>query len=172
MTEGTGTVRVKLMSDIMPDAMDALLMKFGLTIVRVPPGEEIRGSFWGEPEAGIAGMTVYARPDTPVHSVLHEACHVICMTPERRRAHEGDAGSDDIEESAVCYLQIVLADLLPDVGEASAFRDMDAWGYSFRLGRTRDWFEMDADDARVWLQLHALLRENEQPTFRLRTRIC
>jgi hypothetical protein len=28
---------------------------------------------------------------------------------------------------------------------------MDAWGYSFRLGATRAWFEHDAEDARLWL---------------------
>ncbi len=28
---------------------------------------------------------------------------------------------------------------------------MDAWGYSFRLGSTRAWFEGDAQDARAWL---------------------
>jgi hypothetical protein len=30
--------------------------------------------------------------------------------------------------------------------------DMDAWGYSFRLGSTRAWFEADAADARHWLE--------------------
>jgi hypothetical protein len=34
--------------------------------------------------------------------------------------------------------------------------DMDAWGYSFRLGSTRAWFEHDADDARVFLQARGL----------------
>jgi hypothetical protein len=29
--------------------------------------------------------------------------------------------------------------------------DMDAWGYSFRLGSTQAWFEGDAADARQWL---------------------
>jgi hypothetical protein len=28
---------------------------------------------------------------------------------------------------------------------------MDEWGYSFRLGSTRAWFEHDAEDARLWL---------------------
>jgi hypothetical protein len=30
-------------------------------------------------------------------------------------------------------------------------RDMDAWGYSFRLGTAAEWFELDAEDARNWL---------------------
>jgi len=34
---------------------------------------------------------------------------------------------------------------------------MDAWGYSFRLGSTRAWFEEDAADARDWLVRHGIL---------------
>jgi hypothetical protein len=37
--------------------------------------------------------------------------------------------------------------------------DMDAWGYSFRLGSTHAWFEHDAADARAWLVARALLPE-------------
>jgi len=29
---------------------------------------------------------------------------------------------------------------------------MDAWGYSFRLGSARAWFENDAEDAIGWLK--------------------
>ena len=46
--------------------------------------------------------------------------------------------------------------------------DMDAWGYSFRLGDTRSWFERDADDARKWLIGHGLLDAGERPSYRLR----
>ena len=42
-------------------------------------GEPIPGSFWGDEEAGIIGNTVYARDDTPVHSLLHEAGHLIVL---------------------------------------------------------------------------------------------
>ena len=87
-----------------------------------------------------------------MHSVLHEASHYICMTPERRAGLDRDAGGDDDEESAVCYLQVLLADELPGVGRARLMQDMDAWGYSFRLGSTRAWFEADAGDARDWLE--------------------
>jgi hypothetical protein len=38
--------------------------------------------------------------------------------------------------------------------------DMDAWGYSFRLGSTRAWFEGDAEDAREWLEQRGLLRHD------------
>jgi hypothetical protein len=34
---------------------------------------------------------------------------------------------------------------------------MDAWGYSFRFGSARAWFERDADDARGWLARRGLL---------------
>jgi len=35
--------------------------------------------------------------------------------------------------------------------------DMDAWGYTFRLGSARAWFEHDAEDARAWLVARGLL---------------
>jgi len=46
--------------------------------------------------------------------------------------------------------------------------DMDAWGYSFRLGTTQMWFEQDAEDARAWLFVHQLIDNNEQPTWLVR----
>ena len=109
-----------------------------------------------------------ARRDTPIHSLLHELCHLICMDPRRRRIASGNAGSDDREESAVCYLQVVLADLLCDVGRDRLMADMDAWGYSFRLGSTRRWFTEDADDDRSWLQRHGLLAADGSVAYRLR----
>jgi hypothetical protein len=51
----------------------------------------------------------------------------------------------------VCYLQLLLARELPQCGIERACQDMDDWGYSFRLGSTRAWFEHDAADARLWL---------------------
>ena len=132
-------------------ALALLLNRFGLRLTLTAPGELIPGSYWGESEAGLKAERLYARLDTPVHSVLHEASHFICMTPERRVGLDRDAGGDDGEESAVCYLQVVLAGELPGVGRERLFADMDAWGYSFRLGNTRAWFEHDAEDAREWL---------------------
>ena len=41
----------------------------------------------------------------------------------------------------MCYLQILLADALHGVGRERLMQDMDEWGYSFRLGSTRAWFE-------------------------------
>ena len=125
----------------------------------------ITGSFWGDPEAGVVGHSVYVRGDTPVHSFLHESCHVICMDGERRDGLDRDAGGDDLEEAAVCYLQVVLADCIEGVGRDRLMADMDAWGYSFRLGSTRDWFEKDAEDARKFLMNHGLIDESGGPTF-------
>ena len=47
-------------------------------------------------------------------------------------------------------------------------QDMDAWGYSFRLGSTRAWFESDAEDARAWLIDHELVTAADNPVFALR----
>lgn len=135
----------------------ALLARHGLELLPVADGAPIPGSYWGEPEAGIIGNTVHARADTPVHSMLHEACHLIVLPPERRAAVHTDATDSVAEEDATCYLQIVLADALPGVGSARLMADMDAWGYTYRLGSTRAWFEQDADDARQWLAGRGLL---------------
>ena len=120
-------------------------------------GAPIPGSFWGDPEAGVIGSVVYARGDTPVHSLLHEACHLIVLPPERRAQVHTDASDSVLEEDATCYLQIVLADRLPGVGSGRLMADMDAWGYSFRLGSAQAWFERDAEDARAWLTERGLL---------------
>lgn len=137
--------------------LSVLLDRFGLELVLVAPGEVIPGSFWGEREAGLIGSRIYARLDTPLHSVLHEGAHFVCMTPERRAGLDTDAGGDDVEESAVCYLQILLAQRLRNVGTERMCRDMDDWGYSFRLGSAARWFDEDAEDARVWLIDHGLI---------------
>jgi hypothetical protein len=145
-----------------------LLNRYALQLTLVAPGEPIPGSYWGHSEAGLKGEQLYARLDTPVHSVLHEASHYICMSAERRAGLERDAGGDDLEESAVCYLQVLLADELPGVGRERLFTDMDAWGYSFRLGHTRAWFEADAGDARSWLQQHGIIGASGQVSGALR----
>jgi len=148
---------VTRVDDIDFDAASGLLAGHGLRLRRVADGAPIPGSYWGEPEAGIIGHDVYVRGDTPVHSMLHEACHLIVLPPERRERVHTDATDSVEEEDATCYLQIVLADTLPGVGSAQLMADMDAWGYTYRLGSTRAWFERDAEDAKAWLVARALL---------------
>lgn len=145
-----------------------LLARYGMRLDWLPPGSEIAGSFWGGSEAGLIGNALLVRDDTPVHSALHEAGHFICMDPARRAGLHTDAGSDDLEEVAVCYLQVVLADHLPGYDRRQLLLDMDAWGYSFRLGSSRAWFEQDAGDARNWLRRHGLIDARNQPTWQLR----
>jgi len=144
------------LADIGYEAPTALLARHGLALHRVPSGEPIPGSYWGDEEAGIIGTTVYARDDTPVHSLLHETCHLLVLPPERRAQVHTDATDSVEEEDATCYLQILLADALPGVGRARLMADMDAWGYSFRLGSTRAWFEQDAGEALAFLQARGL----------------
>ena len=162
------TTTLKALSDLGPPAvlllrgidrvpLALLLDRFGIDLALVAPEEDIPGSYWGDSEAGLKGERLFARLDTPVHSILHEAGHYICMSPERRAGLDTDAGGDDLEESAVCYLQVLFADELPHIGRERLFTDMDAWGYSFRLGSSRAWFEQDAEDARRWLQQHGII---------------
>lgn len=147
---------VMTLGQIAFDDAATLLAGFGLTLLHIDDGQAIPGSYWGEPEAGIIGSTVYVRDDTPVHSMLHESCHLIVLPPERRAAVHTDATDSVAEEDATCYLQIVLAGRLAGVGSARLMADMDAWGYTYRLGSTRAWFEHDAEDARAWLIEHGL----------------
>ena len=149
-----------------------LLQRYGLAPVVVAAEADIPGSFWGESEAGLIDNRLYVRPDTPVHSALHEACHYVCMDRARRAGLHTDAGGDYAEEDAVCYLQILLADRLPGVGRDRLLADMDAWGYSFRLGSARRWFEADAEDALVWLQREGVVDAHGEPTWRLRDAVA
>lgn len=146
-----------ILSHIDINTAGALLAQHDLKLVLVEDGELIPGSYWGEPEAGVIADNVYVRADTPVHSLLHEACHLIVAAPDRRAHIHTDASDSQAEEDAACYLQIVLADVLPGVGRARLMTDMDAWGYTFRMGSARAWFETDAEDAREWLQQRGLL---------------
>jgi hypothetical protein len=145
-----------------------LLRQFALTLIELPQSAAIPGSYWGESEAGLVADTLYARPDTPVHSVLHEAAHFVCMDAERRERLQQDAGGNDAEENAVCYLQIIWAGELQGFGRERMFCDMDAWGYSFRLGSAQRWFEEDAEDARAWLERFGVIDAQGRATGRRR----
>ena len=148
---------VLTLADIGFDAPRALLARYGLALERIAAGEAIPGSYWGDSEAGIIGTTVYARTDTPVHSLLHEAGHLIVLPPERRAQVHTDATDSIPKEDAVCVLQGLLGDALPGVGRARVWADMDTWGYTFRLGSARAYVEQDADDAWRWLREHGLI---------------
>ena len=155
---------VLTLADIAFDDAAALLHRFGLSLQRVADGAPIPGSYWGEREAGIIGHTVYARGDTPVHSLLHEAGHLIVLPPQRRTGVHTDATDSIEEENAVCVLQALLADALPGAGRARVLADMDAWGYTFRLGSARAYVEQDAGDAWEWLQLKGLIDADHRLT--------
>ena len=141
---------------------DTLLARYGLRLERVADGAAIPGSYWGDCEAGLVGATVHVRGDTPVHSLLHEAGHLIVLPPERRAAVHTDATDSVEEEDAVCLLQALLGDALPGVGRARVLADMDAWGYTFRLGSAAAYFEHDADDAWSWLAGRGLVDANRR----------
>ena len=153
-----------------PDAsIFELTRRYGVDLRFQPPGESVPGSYWGDSEAGLRANVLYVRADTPLHSLLHELSHFVCMSPERRAGLDRDAGGDDAEECAVCYLQILLADELSMLGRDRMLEDMDAWGYTFRLGSSRAWFEQDAADARIWLRDNGVVDAGNRPTFALRT---
>jgi hypothetical protein len=151
------------------DVLAGLFQPYGLAVEQVAPGQPIPGSYWGDSEAGLVGDTLYLRDDTPLHSALHEGCHYLCMDRARRAALHTDAGGEVAEENGVCYLQALLARQIAGYGIDRLFSDMDAWGYSFRLGSATRWFAEDAADARAWLIGHGLIDASGQPTGRLRS---
>jgi hypothetical protein len=151
------SARVITLGEIDREFIELLARSYDLELIHVADDAAIPGSYWGEPEAGLIGSTIYARSDTPLHSVLHEMCHLIVIEPARRIAIHTNASTSQAEEDATCYLQIVLGDAIPSVGRERIQSDMDAWGYTFRLGSARAWFERDADDARDWLDARDLL---------------
>jgi hypothetical protein len=150
-------------------SLSCLLARYALTLVRLGPAEQIPGSYWGAPEAGLVRASVFARDDTPVHSVLHEAAHYVCMTPGRRLVLFRDAGGDTDEECAVCYLQVLWCDEIPAYSREQLCSDMDEWGYSFREGSVRRWLEGDGCYARDWLRRRGLIDAGDRVTWRLRT---
>ena len=149
-------------------SLEALLWRYQLQINWLDNNAAIPGSWFGEPEAGLIKNQLYVRPDTPVHSALHESCHYVCMDAQRREHLDTNAAGDYEEENGVCFLQILLADFLPDMGQARMMQDMDDWGYTFRLGSAKRWFNEDAEDARDWLIKHELIDQHNNPTWKLR----
>ena len=158
-----------LLKDVNLNELSELLKKYELSLNLGGLNTPIPASFWGDEEAGLLGNQVYARPDTPVHSLLHESCHYICMDQKRRSTLDTNAGGTATEENAVCYLQILLSDHLSFIDRSRMMIDMDSWGYNFRLGSAKAWFESDAEDASQWLLNHRLINENSEVTFKLRS---
>ena len=167
LAHSTGAAVVTL-ADLDRAEVVALLSRYGARLVELAPHEAIPGSYWGESEAGLIGNAVHARADTPAHSLLHELSHYVCMDDERRATLATDAGGDDDEESAVCYLQVLLAESLRGFGAQRCLADMDAWGYSFREGSARAWFDGDGAHARAWLIAHGLIDARHGPIMKLR----
>lgn len=149
-------------------ALQHFLQTYRLKLEIVGDGQPIPGSFWGDNEAGLIDNRLLVRADTPAHSLLHEACHYICMSADRRQGLHTNAGGDYDEENAVCYLQILLSTDLPPLTPSRMQADMDTWGYSFRLGSARAWFEQDAEDAHAWLIRHGIIDTDGIPTGKLR----
>jgi hypothetical protein len=147
----------------------ALTRRYHVVLKHLDRSEPLPGSYWGESEAGLRGNELFVRADTPLHSLLHELSHYVCMSAARRAGLDRDAGGDDHEESAVCFLQILLADELGALGRDRMLSDMDAWGYTFRLGSARAWFESDAAEASAWLCANGLIDDGLRPTFALNT---
>lgn len=159
---------ILLCRDINLQPLEDLFSSYKLTLENVAADTHIPGSYWQAPEAGLIGDVLYIRDDTPVHSALHEGCHFICMDDTRRNQLNTDAGGDYAEENAVCYLQIILSDFIEEMGRARMFDDMDAWGYSFRLGNSAAWFNHDAEDAESWLLSRGIMLKNHQPSWESR----
>jgi hypothetical protein len=159
---------VSRLTDSNRSALAELIERYGVELIEVTGADApIPHTFWGEPEAGIAGTRIYVRSDTPIHSVLHELSHIVCMSAARRARLRRHAGGTAIEECAVCYLQILLADCLPGFGRTRCIADMDAWGYSFREGSAASWFAGDGKFAAAWLQAAGIIDSFEQPSWSL-----
>jgi len=150
------------------EELSDLLSRYQMNVIEMDKSTEIPGSYWGESEAGLIGKILYIRNDTPLHSALHEACHYICMDQQRREKLHTDAAGDYNEENGVCYLQILLSDFIAQSSKDKLMKEMDEWGYSFRLGSAKKWFEQDADDAKNWLIKNQIIDKDNQVLWQLR----
>ena len=157
-------------ADIQLAQLQSVLGKYNLTVHLVDENQKIPGSWFGETEAGIIENNLYIRNDTPVHSALHEASHYICMAPERRDKLHTNAGGDYDEENGVCYLSLLLSNYIDGFGIDRMFSDMDEWGYTFRLGSSKAWFEEDTKEVFDWLLSHNIISKDGDPDWKLRSK--
>ncbi len=151
-----------------PKSVKDLLNYYGIVVSCYDSSTDIPHSFWGNPEAGRLGEQLYIRGDTPIHSILHEACHYVCMPAKQRSNGLADAKGSAMEENATCYLQIILADHISGYSQTQILQDMDDWGYSFRLGSAYKWFTEDAQETQEWLINEQLINKQGSPTWKLR----
>ena len=147
-------------------ALAMLLARYGLELTLVAPQEVIPGSYWGDSEAGLIGHRIHARLDTPLHSVLHEAAHSICMTPERRAGLDTDAGGDD----AGGVRRVLSAGAAGRC--AAGGRAASGCSATWTSGATASGWaaqqpgsNQDADDARAWLVKHGVLDAQCRVTY-------
>ncbi|MEM8844616.1 MAG: hypothetical protein AAGB35_06180 [Pseudomonadota bacterium] len=159
---------MRSLKNISAETIQPILAKYQLNLHVVDQETEIPHSFWGSPEAGRLKSELYARIDTPIHSIFHESAHYVCMTEQQRKQADIDAGGSAIIEDACCYLQILWSDYLKSFNRHIQLHDMDRWGYSFRLGSATRWFYADSDDARLWLLKHNIITEQNEPTWEMR----
>lgn len=159
---------VLLCNDLTAGSLESLVKRYFVNLVWIDDEEKIPGSYWGDSEAGLNRSDLLVRGDTPVHSALHELCHYVCMEPARRDTLDTNAGGDYDEENAVCFLQILLADHIPELGRRRMLQDMNSWGYTFRLGSAQAWFEQDAEEVQEWLLSQGIINQKRQVTWQLR----
>lgn len=145
-----------------------VLNRYNLVLNTVASHTDIPYSFWGAPEAGRKNNQLYVRADTPLHSILHEASHYVCMSQNQRCLDSYDTGVSVFEENATCFLQILLSDHICGYNRAQHMQDMDNWGYSFRLISANAWFQQDAEDTRQWLQNYNIIDKCCSITWKLR----
>ena len=146
--------------NIVTISLCSVLNQYGLALHQVSESHDIPYSFWGAPEAGRKNNQLFVRFDTPIHSILHEACHFVCMPKNRRYLGHVDTTGGVMEENATCYLQILLSNHLAGFSRTQHMADMDDWGYSFRLGTAAAWFYEDAEDAKNWLAGHKIIDQH------------
>jgi len=88
--------------------LEVMLDRYGLAFVLAAPEEVIPGSYWGEREAGLMGSR--SSPGSTrrcIRCCTGRAISSACR-PSGRAGLDTDAGGDDAEENAVCYLQILI----------------------------------------------------------------
>ena len=154
--------------DIDVGSLSTVLRIHGIEIKEIAKNHPIPYSYWGAPEAGRKSNKLYIRHDTPVHSILHETCHFVCMPKNQLRDDRVDASGSPAAENACCYLQILISDHVHGFNREIHMKNMDEWGYSFRLGSAAAWFSQDAEDAKEWLVSQNIIDLLGDITWKLR----